>query len=734
MRTARRREACPAADRLAQRAGHPIAEGSNRNRIWRRRTVSLPHYPADRIRNVGLFAHGGAGKTSLAEALLFDSKATTRLGRVEEGNTVTDYDPDEIKRGISVSAALAPVEWRDTKINVIDAPGYADFIGEVQSALRVADAAIIVIDASAGVEVGTEQAWRLAEERGIPRLIFINKMDRENADFARALASAREAFGNAVAPIQFPIGAEKQFKGVVDLLTEQAHVYGDNSSGEFTSGPIPAELKDDEETYRRQLVESIAEQDEDLMMRYLEDEPISTEELAAGLKQCVVDGVVVPVLVGSATQNKGVAQLLDAIVALFPSAAEGKTKGALKGDEVDVSPVAGAPTVAIAFKTLADPHVGRVTFFRVYSGAIKSNTHAWNSTRGEDERLGQLFYVRGKDHINTDAIEAGDIGAVAKLASFMTGDSLAEQNNPVELAGIAFPDPSYSTSVHPKSKTDLDKMGPALQRLVEEDPTLRLSRDAASGETILSGLGEPHVQIALDRMTRRFGVNVELGLPRVPYRETISAKTISEYKHKKQTGGAGQYGHVFLELEPLPDADFEFGERVFGGSVPRNFYPAVEKGVREGMEAGPVAGYPVVNVKVTLTDGSYHAVDSNEMSFKIASKEAFKKGILQGKPVLLEPILNLRVTIPESYTGDVMSDLNTKRAHVSGMNPGPNGSTTIEAAVPAAEVQRYATDLRSITQGRGSFTTEFSHYQPVPAHIADQVKAAAAKQAEASHA
>ena len=732
MRTAGHSTPTPDAYRLAQRASHTIDDRSKT--IWRRSTVSLPHYPADRIRNVGLFAHGGAGKTSLAEALLFDTKATTRLGRVDEGNTVTDYDPDEIKRRISVSAAIAPVEWRDTKINVIDAPGYADFIGEVKSALRVADAAIIVIDASAGVEVGTEQAWRLAEERGVPRVIFINKMDRENADFGRALASARAAFGNRVAPIQFPIGAEKQFTGVVDLLSEQAHAYTNTTSGEFTSGPIPDELKADEETYRRQLVESIAEQDEVLMMRYLEDDPISTEELAAGLKQCVMDGVVVPVLVGSATMNRGVKQLLDAIVDLLPSAAEVRATGALKGEEIEVAPVDGASMVALAFKTLADPHVGRVTFFRVYSGAIKSNTHAWNASRGEDERLGQLFFARGKEHINTDTIGTGDIGAVAKLASVMTGDTLSEQGKPVQLAGVDFPTPSYSTSVHPKTKTDLDKMGPALQRLIEEDPTLRLSRDSSSGETILSGLGEPHVQIALDRMSRRFGVNVELGLPRVPYRETISAKTVAEYKHKKQTGGAGQYGHVFLELEPLPDSDFEFTEKVFGGSVPRNYYPAVEKGVREGMESGPVAGYPVVNVKVTLTDGSYHAVDSNEMSFKIASKEAFKKGILQGKPVLLEPVMTLRVTVPENYTGDVMSDLNTKRAHVSGMDPGGNGSTTIEATVPAAEVQRYATDLRSITQGRGSFTTDFSHYQPVPAHIADHVKAAAAKHAEAGHA
>jgi elongation factor G len=694
----------------------------------------VKQYPADRIRNVGLFAHGGAGKTSLAEALLFDTKATTRLGRVDEGNTVTDYDPDEIKRRISVSAAVAPVEWRDTKINVIDAPGYADFIGDVKSALRVSDAAIILIDASAGVEVGTEQAWRLAEERGIPRLIFINKMDRENADFGSALASARAAFGNAVAPIQFPIGAEKQFRGVVDLLAEQAYTYADNASGAFETGEVPAECKEDEETYRRQLVESIAEQDEELMMRYLEDDAISTEELIAGLKQCVATGAVVPVLVGSATANRGMAQLLDAIVDYLPSAAETAEQGMRNGEAVELTADPNGPPVALAFKTLADPHVGRVTYLRVYSGAIKSNTHLWNASRDEDERIGQLFFARGKEHLNTDTIGTGDIGAVAKLATVVTGDTLSDQGKKITLRGIDFPGASYSASVHPKTKTDLDKMGPALQRLVEEDPTLKLSRDASSGETIISGLGEPHVQIALDRMTRRFGVNVELGLPRVPYRETISAKTLAEYKHKKQTGGAGQYGHVFLELEPLPDADFEFGERVFGGSVPRNFYPAVEKGVREGMESGPLAGYPVVNVRVTLTDGSYHSVDSNEMSFKIASKEAFKKGILQGKPVLLEPVVTLKVTVPETYTGDVMSDLNTKRAHVGGMNPGANGTTTIEAQVPAAEVQRYATDLRSITQGRGSFTTEFSHYQPVPAHVAEQVRAAAAKMAEASHA
>ncbi|HEU0115413.1 MAG TPA: elongation factor G [Thermomicrobiales bacterium] len=693
----------------------------------------MKQYAPDRIRNIGLFSHGGAGKTSLTEALLFDSKTVTRLGRVDEGNTVSDYDPDEIKRKISVSATLAPLEWRETKINVIDAPGYADFQGEMRSAARVSDAAIIVIDASAGVEVGTEQAWRLAADRELPRFIFINKLDRENADFDRALESARAAFGKAVGPVQFPIGSEKSFKGIVNLLTDEAHVYADNASGGDQTGPIPDELRERCAVYRQQLVDAIAEHDDDLMMRYLEGEEISTAELIAGLKACVRDGTVVPVLCGSALQNRGMQTLLDAIVDYFPPAGETVERGSLDGDDVEVRADPEGPLAALAFKTFADPHVGRVTFFRVYSGTLKSNATAYNATKGEDERLGQLFYPRGKEHLNTDAIGAGDIGAVAKLATVTTGDTLSSTAQPLVLAGIDFPEPSYSASVHPKAKTDLDKMGPALQRLVEEDPTLRLTRDQATGEAILSGLGEPHVQIALDRMTRRFGVNVELGLPRVPYRETIATKTIAEYKHKKQTGGAGQYGHVFLELEPLPDADFEFGEKVFGGAVPRNFFPAVEKGVREGLESGPLAGYPVVNVRVTLTDGSYHAVDSNEMSFKIASKEAFKKGILQAKPVLLEPVMILRVTVPDNYTGDVMSDLNTKRAQVSGMNPGANGTTTIEANVPAAEIQRYATDLRSITQGRGSFTTEFSHYQQVPQHIAEQVKAQAAKQNEAAH-
>jgi elongation factor G len=679
----------------------------------------MKQYPADRIRNVGLFGHGSAGKTSLAEALLFDTKAINRLGRIEDGNTVCDYDPDETKRKISVSLAVAPVEWRDTKINVVDCPGYADFRGDVVSAMRVVDGAIIVVDASSGVEVGTEHVWRLAEENNLPRMVFVNRMDRENADFTDALTSLRTAFGKTIAPVQFPIGHDKGFKGIVDLLTEKAYCFHDNSDGGFETMEIPEECADQVHYFRQQLVESIAEQDEELMMRYLEDEPIGTDELIVGLEQCVEHGQVVPVLCGAATSNRGMQPLLDGIVDFFPDASK---KSFARADGSDVATSEGGSLNAFVFKTLADPHVGRVSYFRVLTGTAKSNSTTNNVTQGKNERLGQLFYMRGKEHLNTDAVGAGDIGAVNKLGSTITGDTISDDPSAAPLTSIAFPIPSYRASVMPRSKADLDKLGQALSRVVEEDPSLHLERDPVTSDAVLAGLGEPHVQIALDRMTRRYGVNVDMALPHVAYRETVGGKTVAEYKHKKQTGGAGQYGHVFLEIEPLPDENFQFHERVVGGSVPRGFYPAVEKGVREAMEAGPIAGFPVVNVNVTLTDGSYHDVDSNEMSFKIAAKEAFKKGVLQAKPVLLEPMLTLRVTVPDQYTGDVMSDLNSKRAQVSGMQPAGDGFTEIVAVAPEAELQKYATDLRSISQGRGAYTTEFSHYQAVPQHIVEQIK------------
>jgi elongation factor G len=689
----------------------------------------VKQYPADRIRTVGLFSHGGAGKTSLTEALLFDTGTISRLGRVEDGTTTSDFDPEEIKRNHSISSAVAPLEWRDTKINVLDPPGYADFIGEAYAALRVSDAALILIDASAGVEVGTELVGRMAEQRNLPRIIFINKMDRENTDFDAALTSAREAFGKAVAPIQFPIGSEKSFKGFVNLLQEEALVFHDNQDGGYEVTPIPDDLRADCQLYRRQIVEAIAEQDEDLMVRYLDDEEISTEELIVGLRQCVAEGCVIPVLCGSATGNRGMQPLLDAIVDYVPPASAHIEKSSA-GEEVTAEP--NGPLAALAFKTLADPHVGRVTYLRVFSGTLSSNSHVRNASRGEQERIGHLFFVRGKEHIDAGEVPAGDIVAVSKLASVLTGDTLSAEDAPLTLEGITFPSPSYAARVTPLTKSDLDKMGQALHRLVEEDPSLHLNRDAQSGEMIIEGLGEPHVQIALERMMRRFNVNVELGLPRVAYRETIQAQTVSEYKHKKQSGGAGQFGHVFLELQPMEEGEFEFTERVVGGAVPKGFFPAVEKGVREAMEAGPLAGYPVVNVRVTLTDGSYHSVDSNEMAFKIAAKEATKKGLLAAQPVLLEPMLSARVTIPEALVGDVMGDLTSKRAHVNGIVPADDGRTTIEATVPAAEMQRYATELRSLTHGRGGFETEFSHYQLVPPHIAEQIKMAAIGHHEAA--
>lgn len=689
----------------------------------------MNNYPMDRIRNVGLFSHGGAGKTSMAEALLFDTNAITRLGRVEDGNTASDFDPDEINRRISVSSAVIPIEWNDTKINVIDAPGYTDFLGEVLSAMRVIEGAVILVDASAGVEVGTEQVWRLASERGLRKILFANKMDRENADFRQTLESLREAFGKNVAPLQFPIGSAKDFRGIVDLLSNSAMVFHDNQDGGFETVPIPDDLKDDCEHFRQALVESIAEHNEDLMMRYLEDEPIADDELVAELHNCINDGAVIPLLCGAATSNRGIQPLLDAIVEFIPPASE-RIEETSEGETITASP--DGPLVAFAFKTVADPHVGRVTYFRVFSGAFKSHSQVANASKGTTERIGQVFFLRGKEHINTEEVGCGDIGGVAKLASVATSDTLTDPGNAMTLKPIIFPGSAYATAVHPKSKSDLDKLSQALARMQEEDPSLTISRDPVTGEMIVGGLGEPHVQIALDRMSRRSGVNVELGLPRVPYRETISSKTLAEYKHKKQTGGAGQYGHVFLELEPLAEEEFEFSVRVVGGAVPKNFFPAVEKGVREALIAGPIAGYPVVNVHATLTDGSYHDVDSNEMAFKIAAKEAFKKGVLEAHPTLLEPLMSVKVTVPEAYLGDVMSDLNTKRAHVSGMTSGANGNTTIEAIVPAAEIQRYATDLRSITQARGTFTAEFSHYEPVPPHLVERIKDEAAKAADAN--
>jgi len=680
-------------------------------------------YPVEKIRNIGLFSHGGAGKTSLTEAMLFTGKAINRLGRVEEGNTVSDWDPDEVKRTISISATPAPVEWNDHKINIIDAPGYADFVGEVKAAMRVVDAALVLLDASAGVEVGSEYAWRFAAERNLPTIVVINKMDRENADFGASLAAAQASFGQKVVPLCIPIGRESGLRGVVDLLSMRAYLFSDNRDGTTTEADVPAEVLDEVETYRLQLVEKIAENDEDLMLRYLEDDEISPDELRAGLRASVASGEIVPVLSCAASTNRGACIVLDAIVDLAPAPGT-ITAQSPDGGEVRLDADPDGPIAAFVWKTIADPFVGKLTYFRVYSGTFKSDSHVWNVNRNKDERAGQLYILRGKEQIPVSEVCAGDIGAVAKLVETTTGDTLTDPQHKVIIDGIEFPQPLFTAAVAPKTKSDLDKMGSALQRVADEDPTLQIGRDPATGETIVSGLGESHVQIAMERMARKFGVNVEIGLPVVPYRETIQkAVQKIEYKHKKQTGGHGQYGHVFIDMEPAEE-DFQFEEKIFGGSVPRQYIPAVEKGVREAMDEGILAGFPVVNIKVTLTDGSYHNVDSSEMAFKLAASQAFKKAAQAANPVILEPVLNVAVTVPDTYTGDIMGDLTVKRAHVSGMTPASDGYTTIEATVPAAEVQRYATDLRSLTQGRGTFTTSFSHYQQVPSHLTDSIIAA----------
>jgi elongation factor G len=681
----------------------------------------MRQYPADRIFNVGIFSHGKAGRTTLVEAMLFDTGAITRRGRVSLGTTVSDTDPEEIKRHLSLTNSVIPIEYNDCKINVIDTPDYSDFGGDVRSAMRVVDAAIIVVDAASGVEVGTEQVWHNAERVGLPRMLFVNKMDREHADFRKSLEAMIEAFGKRVAPLQFPIGQEENFRGIVDLLNRRALVFEKDGNGKYEEQDLPAELEDDVAFYRQTLVEAIAENDEDLMMRYLEGEEISDEELRSELHKCFQSGAVVPMVLGAASENLGVQPLMEAIIRVLPSAAERTEIGELNGEPIEVRADPDGDFVALAFKTQADAHVGKVTWFRVFSGSLSSSSTVYNASKDREDRVGQLFYSRGKEHIPTDTVTAGDMGGVSKLESVETGDTLTSGKK-ITLEGIEFPDASYSASIHPRTQADLDKMSQALARMIEEDPSLRVERDPDTGETIISGMGEPHVQIAIERMKRRSNIEVDLGLPRVPYRETIAAKTSAEYKHKKQTGGAGQYGHVLLELEPLDNGkDFEFTDRVVGGAVPRNFFPAVEKGIRDALAEGPIAGFPVVNVRATLYDGSYHDVDSNEMAFRIAAKEAFKKGFMSGQPTLLEPIMKIRVEVTEQFLGDVMSDLNTRRGQVTGMDTNEDGTTVIEAEVPGGEIQRYATDLRSMTQGRGAFTSEFVRYQPVPHHLVDKI-------------
>jgi elongation factor G len=679
----------------------------------------MPKYGLDNIHNVVLLSHGGAGKTSISEAMLFNAGVINRIGKVDDGSSTSDYDPDEAKRRISINLSLLPMPWRDKKVNILDAPGYADFVGEVKAGMRISEGAIIVVCATSGVEVGTEMTWGYCEEAKMPRLIVVNKMDRENADFPKVVEEIKTKLSSRCVPVQIPIGAHTTFQGVADLLTMKAYTGSPTQETE-----LPAAVKAQAEAYREKLVEAIAEVDDALIEKYLGGEEISLDVLTATLRKAVVSGSIVPILACSALQNMAVNRILDAVCDYLPL--PGEQKVSTTGGDIDAAD--SAPLAALVFKTTADPYVGKLTYFRVYNGVITSNSQVYNANQGAPERIGQLYSMRGKTQEPIPEVRAGDIGAVAKLNVTGTGDTLCAQDKQVKLTPIVFPTPIFREAVYPKTKTDIDKMGSALARLAEEDPTLKVHRELGTGETILSGMGDTHLSVAAEKMQRKFGVNVELSIPKVPYRETITVPSKAEYKHKKQSGGHGQYGHVLLELEPLPErGPNEFTERVVGGSVPRNFIPAVEKGVVEAYGEGGLCGYPVVGIRTTLYDGSFHPVDSSEICFKIAGAGAFRKGILEGRPILLEPIMNLKVTVPNDLTGDIIGDLNTKRARVSGMNP-EGDTNVIEAQVPLAEIQRYTIDLKSMTQGRATYTMEFDHYEEVPANITQ--KLIAQKQAE----
>jgi elongation factor G len=671
------------------------------------------------IRNVVLLSHQGAGKTSLAEFMLFTSGAIQRLGNVKDGTATSDYDPLEVERHMGINLSLLPIQWQGMKLNLIDTPGYADFIGEVRSGLRVTEGAIVVVCAASGVEVGTEQMWGDAEKANLPRLIFVNKMDRDNADFFRTLAQIQSKLSSRCLPLQLPIGSQGEFQGIVDLVTMKAYIGAASQEAE-----IPSTLQEQAEASREKLVEAAVEVDDELINKYLEGKAINNEEIFTALKKSTIAGKLVPVFVGSALQGIGTQQVLNGICSYLPSPEDKDAivaKNVATGEQEEIKPSSEAPFSSLVFKTSADPYVGKLSYFRVYSGVISSNSQVWNANKNSTERIGQLFTMLGKNQQPVPQVTAGDIGAVAKLSLTTTGDTLCAREHPVIFPGIEFPKANFSMAIQPQTQTDLDKMSTVLPRICEEDPSLQTRREVDTSEFIISGVGESHLETAKEKIRRKFGVEVKLDLPKIPYKETITMSTKAEYKHKKQTGGHGQYGHVLLELEPLPrGGGFEFAKKIVGGAIPQNYIPSVEKGVNEAKQEGGLAGYPIVDVKVTLYDGSFHAVDSSDIAFKIAGAQALKKGLSQGQPVLLEPVMNLTITVPETYTGDIASDLNTKRGHVLGMNPG-DGINVIQAQAPYAELLRYALNLRSLTQGRGSFVMEFAHYEEVPAHLSQKI-------------
>jgi len=656
-------------------------------------------YPPDRVRNVALVGHGGSGKTTLAEALLHHTGVVTRMGRVEDGTTVCDTEPEELKRGLSLSLAVAPIERDGFKINLIDTPGYLDFVADVHAALRVADLAVFVVSAVEGVEVGTETAWKLASELGVPRMIFVNKLDRERASFERTLDQLRDTFGAGIAPLELPIGAEGSFRGVADLLTDRAFLYHD---GTVTEADVPDDMEALEHQVHDNLVEGIVVADDALMERYLEGDSPTFAELEHVLADGVAAATVFPVVCGSATLGVGVDRLEQYICEIGPAP----------------SAAPDGPPAALVFKTIADPYVGRISLFKVLSGRITTDAHLPNARTGADERLHSLFVVRGKDHVDVTEVGPGDIAAVAKLSATLTGDVLGT----AEVEPLDPPQPTFTLAVKARTQADDDKLASALHRLQEEDPALRVRHNEETHQTLLEGMGDTHLAVTLERLHRKFGVDLDTEDMKVPYRETITAHAEAEGKHKKQSGGHGQFGVADIRVDPLPrGSGFEFVDSVVGGAIPRQFIPAVEKGVQEAMEQGGLHGFPVVDVRVELYDGKFHSVDSSEMSFKMAGALAFKEALAKANPVVLEPVSHLEVSVPETLLGDVMGDLNGRRGRVLGSESNGDGSCVVIAEVPTSEVLRYAIDLRSLTGGRGTFSVHHDHYDPVPPNLVDRL-------------
>ncbi len=677
-------------------------------------------YEAANIRNVGLVGHGHSGKTSLTEAMLFDARAIDRLGKVEEGTTTTDYDEDEKKRQVSISSALAYCEWNKHKINILDTPGFGTFIADTRASLRAVDSAIVVVNAVAGVEVMTEKVWGFINEYDLPRLAFINRLDRERASFERTLTSMRDLLSKDILPVQVPLGEEEAFRGVIDLIRNKALVYQKDLSGSYKVEEIPPDLKNQVEKYRGELMEKVAELDDELLEKYLESGELSEEELTTGLRKAILARQIVPVFCGSATNNIGVQPLLDAIIKWLPSPSErppmvGVKPGTEEKVVRHVDP--NEPFSALVFKTIVDPFAGRISLLKMCSGRLQVDSQVYNSSKRERERVGAIVWLQGKKQKPVESATAGDLVAVLKLVHTLTGDTLCDEKNPIVYPPIEFPQPVISFAIEPKSRGDEEKISAALARINQEDPALRYHRDPQTKELLVSGMGQLHVEVAIDKLKNRYGVEVDLKTPKVPYKETIKSKTEVQGKYKKQSGGRGQYGDTWLRLEPLPRGKgFEFAEEIVGGVVPKQYIPAVEKGLLEAIQSGVLAGYPVTDIKITLFDGSYHEVDSSEMAFKIAASIGFKEGMKKCNPTLLEPIMLVEVTAPEEYMGDIIGDLNSRRGRVLGMDS-QGGIQRIRAHVPLAEMLKYSPALRSITGGRGDYTMEFSHYEEVPSHL-----------------